>query len=72
MQKKKKQYLDPVPELLGQPVLLPVLGHAPRHLLLQHLHNVHELDDLDPAAAGDGDESDPQLRPTCLTASQPY
>ena len=38
------RYLDPVPELLGEPVLLPVLGHAPRHLLLQHLHHVHHLD----------------------------
>ena len=54
MQKKKNQYLDPVPELLGQPVLLPVLGHAPRHLLLQHLYDGHDVDDLHPAAEGDG------------------
>ena len=47
------RYLDPVPELLGEPVLLPVLGHAPRHLLLQHLHHGHHLD-----AAVDGG-SDP-------------
>ena len=47
--------MDPVPELLGEPVLLPVLGHAPLHLLLQHLHDGHDLDDLDPAAEGDGD-----------------
>ena len=46
---KSVRYLDPVPELFGEPVLLPVLGHAPRHLLLQHLHHDHDHEDLDAA-----------------------
>jgi len=29
--------LNPVPKLLGEPVFFPVLGHTPRHLLLEHL-----------------------------------
>ena len=31
------QDLNPVPKLLGEPVFFPVLGHTPRHLLLEHL-----------------------------------
>ena len=29
--------LNPVPKLFGEPVLFPVLGHTPRHLLTEHL-----------------------------------
>ena len=36
-----RKYLDkdlnPVPKLFGEPVFFPVLGHTPRHLLLEHL-----------------------------------